>query len=111
MTFAGIMLGLFTLVMIGFGFVWVIGLEYHYGYLWWPYPLLFGILLILLSLLIGNQGWSAFFGIAGGIFVWGSTELRDQAVRAELGWFKFNPKRKLDPPGVRWIKRIKAPHL
>jgi hypothetical protein len=111
MMFAGITLGLFTLVMIGFGFVWVIGMEYHLGYLWWPYPLAIGILIIIGSLFVSNAGWSALLGIAGGVFIWGSTELRDQAVRAELGWFKFNHKPRPNPPGVRWIKRIKAPHL
>lgn len=111
MMFEGISLGFFALMMIGFGFVWVIGVEYHLGHLWWPYPLALGILAIIGSLFIANAGWSALLGIAGGVFIWGSTELRDQAVRAELGWFKFNPNPKPNPPGVHWIRRIKPPHL
>ncbi|NJP06981.1 MAG: DUF4491 family protein [Chloroflexaceae bacterium] len=107
----GIALGIFTLAMIGFGFFWVIRLEYHLGYLWWPYPLVLGILLVVLSLFLPNAGWSALFGIAGAVFMWGSTELKEQAIRAELGWFKCNPQRKPDPPGVQWIKRIKPPHM
>jgi hypothetical protein len=43
--------------------------------------------------------------------VWGSTELKEQAVRAELGWYRFNPRPKPQPPFVEIIKKIKAPHL
>lgn len=111
MTWGGLALGLFSLGMIGFGFYWVIRMEYFLGYLWWPYPLTLGILMVVGSLFIADAGWSALVGIAGGSFIWGATELKEQAVRAELGWFKFNPDRKPDPPGIRWIRRIKAPHL
>lgn len=111
MMWEGIALGLFSLFAIGMGFVWVIRMEYHLGYMWWPYPLVLGVVLVALSLFVGNPGWSALLGIMGGTFIWGATELKEQAVRAELGWFKFNPNRKPDPPGIRWIKRINAPHL
>ncbi len=111
MMWGGMALGLFSLFVIGMGFVWVIRMEYFLGYLWWPYPLSLGILLVLLSLFMSNAGLSALLGIAGGTFIWGATELKEQAVRAELGWFRFNPRRKPDPPGVQWIKRINAPHL
>ncbi|NJL34502.1 MAG: DUF4491 family protein [Chloroflexaceae bacterium] len=96
--------------IIGFGFYWVIRLERYGGYLWWPYPMALGILLILGSLFIPDAGWAALAGIAGGSFIWGATELKEQAVRAELGWFPFNPNKK-SPPGEKWIKRIGAPHL
>ncbi len=111
MSWEGIALGLFSLGIIGFGFFWVIRTEYYLGYLWWPYPMALGIALVIASLFTGNAGWSALMGITGGSFIWGATELKEQAVRAELGWFKSNPQRKPAPPGVRWIKRIKAPHL
>lgn len=111
MMWEGFLLGLFSLFMIGFGFYWVFRLEYYLGYLWWPYPMAFGVLLVGISLFISNAFVSALFGIAGATFVWGATELKEQAIRTELGWFKFNPGHKPDPPGVRWIKRIKAPHL
>jgi hypothetical protein len=107
----GLSLGLFSFGIIGFGFFWVIRLEYLLGYLWWPYPMAFGILLVVASMFLPDAGWAALFGIAGGSFIWGATEMKEQAVRAELGWFKFNPDRKPDPPGVEIIKKIKAPHL
>jgi hypothetical protein len=111
MMWEGLALGLFSLFAIGMGFIWVIRGEYYLGYLWWPYPLGLGALLVLSSLLVPDAGIAALMGIAGGSLIWGATEMKEQAVRAELGWFKYNPNRKPDPPGVRWIKRIKAPHL
>ena len=97
--------------IIGFGFFWVIRMEYFLGYLWWPYPMLLGILMIVGSLFVGNAGYSALLGITGASFIWGATELKEQAVRAELGWLKFNPGRKPDPPFVEAIKKVGAPHL
>lgn len=111
MEWGGLALGLFSFGIIGFGFFWVIRLEYHLGHLWWPYPMLFGALLLGASLFVGNGGVSALLGITGASFVWGATELKEQAVRAELGWFPFNPRRKPDPPFVKQIKKIHAPHL
>jgi len=111
MNLGGLALGLFSFGIIGFGFVWVIRMEYYLGYLWWPFPMLLGVLLIVGSLFMPNVGYSALLGIAGASFVWGATELKEQAVRAELGWFKLNPQRKPDPPFVALIRRIKAPHL
>jgi hypothetical protein len=111
MMWVGLIIGFFGLFIIGMGFVWVIRMEYYLGYLWWPYPLAIGILMIIASLFVSNGMISALMGIAGGSFVWGATELKEQAVRAELGWFRFNPNKKPDPPGVKWIKKIGAPHL
>lgn len=111
MMWVGLVIGFFGLFIIGMGFVWVIRMEYYLGYLWWPYPLAIGVLLIIASLFVSNGLISALMGIAGGSFVWGATELKEQAVRAELGWFRFNPNKKPDPPGVKWIKKIGAPHL
>lgn len=111
MMWQGIALGLFSLFIIGFGFFWVIRMEYRLGFMWWPYPMALGAALILGSLFMADAGWSALLGISGASFVWGATELKEQAVRAELGWFKFNSQRKPSPPGLRWIEKIKAPHL
>ncbi len=111
MQWGGLALGLFSFGIIGFGFFWVIRMEYFLGYLWWPYPLLLGALMVIGSLFVGDAGLSALLGITGASFVWGATELKEQAVRAELGWFKFNPGRKPDPPLVEVIRQIDAPHL
>lgn len=111
MHWGGLALGLFSFGIIGFGFFWVIRMEYFLGYLWWPYPLLLGALMIGSSLFVGSAGLSALLGISGASFIWGATELKEQAVRAELGWFRFNPHPKPEPPFVELIKKLKAPHL
>lgn len=111
MNWGGFALGVFSFGIIGFGFFWVIRLEYYLGYLWWPYPMALGLFLLLGSLFVAHPGASGMLGILGASLLWGSTELKEQAVRGELGWFRFNPKRKPDPPGVAWIRKIPPPHL
>lgn len=110
MNFFGFGLGIATLFIIGLGFVWVIRGEYLFGYLWWPYVLALGAALILASLFISSMWGSALLGAFGGSLVWGSTELKDQAVRAELGWYRFNPNKRR-PPFADTIKKWRAPHL
>lgn len=110
MNFFGIALGLATLVIIGLGFFWVIRGEYVFGYLWWPYVMGLGFALIGLSVFVTTDWLSALIGVFGASLIWGSTELRDQAVRAELGWYRFNP-RKRQPPFANAIKRWPTPKL
>jgi hypothetical protein len=49
-------------------------------------------------------------GALGASLLWGSTELKEQAVRGELGWYPFWEK-KILPPFADVIKRWKAPSL
>ncbi|MEW5870364.1 MAG: DUF4491 family protein [Chloroflexota bacterium] len=106
----GLAVGLATLVVLGLGFVWVIRAERYLGYLWWPYFLGAGLLLVIASMLIPNDWGAALVGVLGASLVWGSTELKDQAVRAELGWFPFR-KEKRRPPFAQVIEKWKPPHL
>ena len=110
MNLFGILIGIATLLIIGLGFVWVIRGEYAFGYLWWPYVMGTGVALIGLSVLVAADGLSALIGVFGASLIWGSTELRDQAVRAELGWYRFNPHKRL-PPFASRIKRWPTPKL
>ena len=50
-------------------------------------------------------------GVTGASFVWGSTEFKEQAVRAEVGWYPFNPEPKPKPPLYKWIQKLPLPHL
>lgn len=111
MNFFGLGLGIATLFIIGLGFIWVIRGEYYLGYLWWPYAMGLGIALIVLSLFIQSIWGSALLGALGASCVWGSTELKEQAVRGELGWYRFNPKPKPQPPFAEKISHLKSPHL
>jgi len=107
----GIFIGIATLFIIGLGFIWVIRGEYYLGVLWWPYFMGLGILLIIGSLFIPSTWGSALMGVFGGSLIWGSTELKEQAIRTELGWYPFNPKPKPKPPFAEKIEKRKAPHL
>ncbi len=110
MNLFGILIGIVTLLIIGLGFPLVIRGERYFGYWSWPYMMGIGILFIVASLFIANDWLSVIVGVLGATFVWGSTELKEQAVRAELGWFPFNPN-KIKLPFADVIKKWKAPHL
>ena len=110
MNFFGLTLGIVALFIIGLGFIWVIRGERYFGYLWWPYVMGIGILLVLASLLVTSEWGSALMGVFGASLVWSSTELKVQAVRAELGWFPFHGK-KLYPPFAKIINKWGVPHL
>src|SRR6266511_67940 len=100
----GLLTGIATLFIIGLGFPLVIQTERRLGYLWWPYMMAIGILLIAASTFVQNRWLCVLTAILGATFIWGSTELKEQAVRSELGWYKFNAN-KIPPPFVEIIKK------
>ena len=106
----GFWVGIATLFIIGLGFVWVIRGERYFGYLWWPYVMSFGTLMILFSLFVTNDWASALLGAFGASLIWGSTELKEQAVRGEIGWYPFRAG-KILPPFADIIRKWKAPSL
>jgi hypothetical protein len=110
MNLLGPSLGVATLLVIGLGFVWVVRAERSLGHLWWPYFLAAGILLLGSSLFITSDWGSALAGVGGASLAWGATELKAQAVRAELGWYPFQGKKRR-PPLAERIARWKAPNL
>lgn len=94
MNLTGLWLGLFMLFVIGFGFFWVIKVEYYLGAHVWKAVLAGGLLVCLVSLWMPSFTVSALLGIFGGSLVWGATELPAQAERVKKGQFPANPKRK-----------------
>jgi Domain of unknown function (DUF4491) len=110
MNYFGLLIGIATVFIFGLGFALVINGECIFGFLWWPYMISIGIIFIAASLFIQIDGFSVILGVVGATFLWGSTELKEQAVRAELGWYPFNPN-KIKPPFENIIKNWKAPHL
>jgi hypothetical protein len=106
----GFWLSIATLLIIGLGFMWVIRGERYFGYLWWPYVMGVGIFSVVGSLFISNNWASALLGALGASLIWGSTELKEQAVRGEIGWYPFRAK-KILPPFAEVIKKWKAPSL
>lgn len=95
----GFYLGIFMLFSIGFGFFWVIKLEYYWGARVWKAVLVSGLLLCLASLFMPTFVISAILGILGGSVVWGATELPSQAERVRQGLFPSNPRRVLREEG------------
>jgi len=106
----GLLIGIASLFIIGLGFIWVIRGERYLGLLWWPYFMGMGIVLVIGSLLISSKWGSALMGVFGSSFIWGSTEFKEQAIRAESGWFPFREK-KIRPPFAAIIEKWKVPHL
>ena len=106
----GLLTGIATLFIIGLGFPLVIRGERIFGFLWWPYMMAIGIAFIVVSLLFRIDWVSVLIGALGATFVWGSTELKEQAVRAEIGWYPFHAN-KIKPPFENLIRKWKAPHL
>jgi hypothetical protein len=106
----GPIIGIATLFIIGLGFPLVILCERRLGYLWWPYMMGTGMSLLAISLFLQADWLSVVMGVLGATFFWGSTELKEQAVRAEIGWFPFNDH-KIKPPGEAIIRKWKTPHL
>ncbi len=102
--------GLVTLLIIGLGFPLVIHAERRFGYVCWPYLMALGSLFIGASLLARSNSISLVIGVCGATLIWGSTELKEQAVRTELGWFPLNPH-KTRVPFADVIRKWKAPHL
>ena len=110
MNYFGLLIGIATLFIIGLGFPLVIHGERIFGFLWWLYMMGIGIVFIITSLFIQMDWLSVVIGVLGATFVWGSTELKEQAVRAEIGWYPFNAN-KIKPPFENIIKKWRAPHL
>ncbi|GAB4543369.1 MAG: DUF4491 family protein [Anaerolineales bacterium] len=106
----GLLTGIATLFIIGLGFPLVIRGERLFGWVVWPYMLGIGILLIAASLFIAADFLAVTVGVLGATFIWGSTELKEQAVRVERGWYPNNP-RKIRVPFAEKIQTWKAPHL
>lgn len=99
MNATGVLIALFTAIVIGFGFIWVIKLEYYVGAHVAKAIAALGVAVSLTSLFISNFILSAMAGIVGGTIVWGAVELPDQEKRVAMGLFPSNPRkcaRKLD---------------
>src|SRR5574338_34003 len=104
MNIFGIFAGLAGLLIIGLGFPFIIQGERYFGLYWWPYMMGVGIAFVLASLFIMNDSASVLMGVFGATLVWGSTELKEQSLRAGLGWFPFNPH-KIRPPFEEIIRK------
>ena len=103
-------MGALGLLLMGAGFPIVIWVERCFGVLAWPYLLLLGVGLVGASAWAGNDVASFALGVFGAVCIWGATELKEQAMRARLGWFAYR-RVKIMLPFSDIIKRWAPPHL
>jgi hypothetical protein len=90
--FEGFLIGIAAFIVIGSFHPVVIKLEYHFGKKVWWTLLIPAILLIGLSLFVGDI-LSIIFGVVGAGFLWSTLEIFWQHNRALKGQCKRNPKR------------------
>src|SRR5215207_4120918 len=88
-------MGLFSALVIGLGFVWVIRFEYLVGAYRWRWVLFFGLAMCAASLFMPNFLLAAIVGILGGSIAWGAVELPHQEERVDHGLFRAHPNRGL----------------
>lgn len=94
MHLAGILLGLASFLSIGVFHPIVIKCEYYFSYRVWPLFLAAGLVLLGLSLRIGETVPSAILGVVGFSCLWSIIELFEQHKRVERGWFPAGPGHK-----------------
>ena len=81
MQFAGIVLGVYTFVMIGILHVGVVKIEKEIGSHIWPGFVVLGIVFGALSLYTDDVLVSALLGVSGFLFAWSGPELKKQKER------------------------------
>lgn len=81
MQYAGIILGVYTFIMIGILHVAVVKIERTIGSSIWPGFVLLGIVLGGWSLIVDGVLISAFLGVSGFLFAWSGPELKKQKER------------------------------
>jgi len=94
MNFFGLILGVFMLLVIGFGHIFIIKCEYHFGTKLWPIFLIIALSSITASIFVKTELVSGVLGIVGFIFLWSIHEIFKQKGRVQKGWFPKNPKRR-----------------
>ena len=97
MNLTGIILGVFSALAIGMGFVWVIRFEYYFGAHLWRWVAVLGLGVCALSLFMPNFMLAALVGIIGGSITWGAMELPHQSERVDHGLFRAHPARSERP--------------
>lgn len=93
MYLTGIMIGLFSFLVIGAFHPIVIKGEYYFSDKIWPAFLIFGLIFLLASLFVSSVLPSSILGILGFTCLWSIKEIKEQTERVKKGWFPKNPNR------------------
>lgn len=96
MYFQGIIIAVFTFLIIGLFHPIVIKTEYHFGTKPWWLFLLGGIACIVAALFVEQVIFSALLGVTGASFLWSIGELFEQKKRVAKGWFPKKPGKSVD---------------
>ena len=92
MNFEGLLVGVFTFLIIGVSHPIVIKTEYYFGTRpWWIY-LLTGLAALGAALFVEDMIISSLLGVLSFTAFWAIKELFEQEQRVERGWFPRNPK-------------------
>jgi hypothetical protein len=93
MNFEGIIIGAASFLTIGIFHPLVIKAEYHFGTRIWPFFLIMGLILSIISLFVENIIFGTILGIISFCSFWCINELFRQKKRVEKGWFPKKPER------------------
>ena len=84
MQLTGVVIGLATLFLIGFGHAWVKWLLRHFGVMSWIPVAIIGAVLVVASFLFSDSTLSALSGIAGFTTLWGAHEVVENRAKFEF---------------------------
>lgn len=94
LNFDGLILGVFTFLIIGIAHPIVIKTEYYFGTRPWWIFLLFGLVTLAAALLTEDIIPATMLGVTSFSSFWAIKELFEQRERVRKGWFPCNPRRK-----------------
>jgi len=94
MHFEGILIGVFSFVIIGLFHPIVTKTEFHFGKKVWPLFFVAGLICCVASLLIAQIVVSILLAVLGSTFFYSIRELHEQEERVQKGWYPENPNRK-----------------
>ncbi len=93
MHFEGLIIGIFSFLVIGLFHPVVIKGEYYFSSKIWPVFLLAGMIFLVVSIRMENLLASSLFSVTSFTCFWSIGELKEQEERVKKGWFPKNPKR------------------
>ena len=81
MQFAGIIVGIYTFIMIGVLHFAVVKIEQVIGSQIWPWFVVLGLVFGVASVMVSDVLSSALLGVSGFLFAWSGPELKKQKER------------------------------
>lgn len=92
----GLIIGIFSFLVIGLFHPIVIKGEYYFSKRIWPLFLIAGAVLLVWSVFLDSYLLSAIVSVTAFSCFWSIKELFEQEERVKKGWFPANPARRLE---------------